>query len=598
MLIQTRIPLRRCTTLLACCTLFSASALFAQDHSQNSDIESLKEQIRQMQLQNQKMQQQNQSIQRQYQQQTDQLEAQVKALQSKADSGSILNTHVLTDSDGKGVADKATAPVLDESFLKSLTRNFTFSAYIRSSFGINGNGGDFNFSFIPPDTFNSSRARLGNENDTYFELTWAQAHLLGDDPNQMDVSMVFTPAIQFGDNRNNYQSINSSRSGIFWEQAYVEAKNVFKSAPDVTLWMGQRFYERYNIDPMDYWYVNPSGYGAGIGNIDVGIGKLSIAWLAGTTDQPDASNDYYSNFHNGAFEQNLLDVRIKDIDLFGGKLMLFAQGMYAKGGTFDISSAYPNDTADKGTLTMQDNYGVGGGFIWQYDFGNKSMLQISGLYSYGALNMPNPWGSLSWAAAIANNQKTFTNGSLNQNIGNALNRQQMAQATVQYIWNPTDNFSLGAWFAYQYSDEGYSVYGNNGGSTPNRRVSPVRNLYNVGVRPIFWLTDTFAIQGQAVGYYMDNDREYPGLAAFGRSGSMGVFTIAPTFKPKGGYFTRPEFRVFATYAIWSNSLKGVTTPWGEGPNNEGQIGGPSNLSSVYSNSNQGWLFGTSVEWFF
>jgi len=28
--------------------------------------------------------------------------------------------------------------------------------------------------------------------------------------------------------------------------------------------------------------------------------------------------------------------------------------------------------------------------------------------------------------------------------------------------------------------------------------------------------------------------------AFGRSGSLGVFTIAPTIKPKGGFFTRPE----------------------------------------------------------
>jgi len=31
--------------------------------------------------------------------------------------------------------------MLDESFLKSLTRNFTFSVYIRSGVGFNGNGG-------------------------------------------------------------------------------------------------------------------------------------------------------------------------------------------------------------------------------------------------------------------------------------------------------------------------------------------------------------------------------------------------------------------------------------------------------------------------
>jgi maltoporin len=71
--------------------------------------------------------------------------------------------------------------MLDESFLKSLTRNFTFSVYIRSGVGFNGNGGPQDFDFEIPD-FGLGRFRLGNENDTYMELTWKQAHLLGDSP--------------------------------------------------------------------------------------------------------------------------------------------------------------------------------------------------------------------------------------------------------------------------------------------------------------------------------------------------------------------------------------------------------------------------------
>ena len=35
-------------------------------------------------------------------------------------------------------------------------------------------------------------------------------------------------------------------------------------------------------------------------------------------------------------------------------------------------------------MKTQDMYGIGGGVIWEYDFGNKSMLRISGLYGYGA----------------------------------------------------------------------------------------------------------------------------------------------------------------------------------------------------------------------
>ena len=69
---------------------------------------------------------------------------------------------------------------------------------------------------------------------------------------------------------------------------------------------------------------------------------------------------------------------------------------------------------------------------------------------------------------------------------------------------------------------------------------------------------------------------------------MGVFTIAPTIKPKGGFFTRPELRVFATYSVWSDSFKTqiATIP--------GTTLGP----YVNNHTNDGWLFGTQVEWYF
>jgi maltoporin len=69
---------------------------------------------------------------------------------------------------------------------------------------------------------------------------------------------------------------------------------------------------------------------------------------------------------------------------------------------------------------------------------------------------------------------------------------------------------------------------------------------------------------------------------------MGVFTIAPTIKPKGGYYTRPELRVFATYSVWSNSLRGDI----------GQIPGTSLGPYANSKATDGWIFGTQVEWYF
>ena len=61
---------------------------------------------------------------------------------------------------------------------------------------------------------------------------------------------------------------------------------------------------------------------------------------------------------------------------------------------------------------------------------------------------------------------------------------------------------------------------------------------------------------------------------------LGIFTIAPTIKPRGGFFTRPELRAFATFSVWSDELKGA-------------IGG-----TPYANQNYGFVFGVQAEtWF-
>src|SRR4030088_795682 len=186
-------------SLAATLALFATSAALHAQNSDSSDVAVLKAQIEKMQQQNQA---QMEKIQKQYEDRISSMEAEVESLKSKADSGSILNTHVLSDADGKQYEGKG--PALDESFLKSLTRNFTFSAYVRAGVQFNGSGGGGNFNFEPPDNAGAERPRLGNENDTYMELTWKQAHMLGDNPDVMDVSMAFTPSIRYVQNRGTF----------------------------------------------------------------------------------------------------------------------------------------------------------------------------------------------------------------------------------------------------------------------------------------------------------------------------------------------------------------------------------------------------------
>ena len=67
--------------------------------------------------------------------------------------------------------------------------------------------------------------------------------------------------------------------GVGIVEGYVEMKNVIKSAPEITFWGGQRFYDRWNIDSEDYFWLNTSGFGVGVYNIPLGPGTLWLAWL-------------------------------------------------------------------------------------------------------------------------------------------------------------------------------------------------------------------------------------------------------------------------------------------------------------------------------
>ncbi len=561
-------------SLVASLALFASGAVYAQN-SDSSDVSALKAQMEKMQ--------------KQYEDRISTMESKMQSLESKSESGSILNTHVLTDADGKQYEGKG--PLLDESFLKSLTRNFSFSVYVRAGVLFNGNGGGGNFSFNLPDN-DGGRPRLGNENDTYMELTWKQAHMLGDDPNLMDVSMVFTPAIVYQQSRNTFKvapGTGVQETGndfrFVLREAYLEMANVFKGAPEITFWGGERFYDRYNIDANDYFYLDLSGYGSGVKNIDLGIGKLWIAYLGG-------QDDTLASTASGTLYKHTLDVRLKDISLGAfGKLMFVFDAAYEKGTTFTEGyDGEGNLIKLTNPVRFGDAWGVGGGMVYQYDFCNKSFLQLWALFGRGAVNF-STGTDVGTITAAETNFLTLHPAAPGQivNAGDPINNQMQFRAGYQFVWNPTTNFSICTWGFWNLHDYGEQIVGTD---TRGRTkiVSGNRNLVEGGIRPVFWFADNLAIQGQAWGAWEDNNTNGSGTASFGRGGSMGVFTIAPTIKPKGGYFTRPELRVFATYAIWSDSFKNS----GAGGTFPGTSLGP----YVNNHTNDGWLFGTQVEWYF
>lgn len=615
---------------LALAFLCTGSLSLAQDSNSNSssdnDVSALKTQIQSLQKQQQ-----------QYQDRITSMEAEMKALESKAESGSILNTRILTDANG---VSEAPATTLDESFLKSLTRNFTFSVYVRAGFQFNGNGGGGNFSFELPNFPGEGRERLGNENDTYMELTWMQSHMLGDSPDVMDVSMTFTPAIRYVQNRNTFDAQNNvTKSGndfdFILRQAYLEAKNVFKNAPEVTFWSGVRFYDRYNTDPEDYFWLDTSGYGAGVENIDLGIGKLNVAWLGGLNAQ-DISPGI------GSYFKQTFDARLKDISLgpIPGSLALVLIGNFEKGGTFTQEYDAAGNIVDlTNPLHTDSAWGIGGGAIYTLKFGpggaNNSFTAYA-LFGRGVTNFGSgaDLGSVQGAENLFLFRHPGYTGEIN--VGDALSHGFTYRAGFQLYFalpwthsepapvaagNSKDGKGVAApapapapalpWLSVAFfgdwedSYSGFAFGGTTGpglgqgGNVVNPNEAIVSKVVSghvhdvqFGTRPAFWIADNIALQGQFSAQYESNNNiaGYPG---FGKSGWLGIFDVGPVIKPKGGYYTKPEIRFFATYAIWSDSLKGMTTPIQEGSGGGGGFAAPYN-----GNANHGWLFGTQVEWYF
>jgi len=608
-------------TLVAGLALLTTDALFAQSADQ-SDMNALKAQMNQMQ--------------RQYEQRIEAMEAKMKALESNQGSGSILNTRVLTDANGTEEPGKAPAPMLDESFLKSLTRNFTFNMYVRAGFMFNGNGGAGTFNFEAPDN-PAGRWRLGNENDFYMEPSWNQAHILGDSPDVADVSFRFTPNFfthgiyheSFLTTGNSGFNGTNSDFQVGMREAFVEMKNVFKSAPEITFWGGERFYDRWNIDPNDWFWLDTSGFGVGAYNIHLGPGNLYLAWIGANHDTLNLlTNANQVNSIGDQFEQTW-DVRYRDIDIGFGKLNLIAIGNYIKGGvvTPNGGQTFTNvrGVTDVVNVQSSDAYGGGGGIIWEYDYGNKSSFRLFGLFGWGVTNFsaenlgnsiaafeqgvngkvtgksePNvhlitPAVSTPARASLATGVVTpavNTNAVYAGNI-NPYPATHEFRAGIEWVWNVTECFSYDLWAYWDENNQGYTTVGQTGVTNQFATAGKTRDFFGVGFRPVYWLSDNFAIQGQAGYAYVSNIRGYSGINAFGNHGSWGILTIAPTLKPKGGYFTRPEIRVFATWSRWSNALRGSTTPIGEGGNT-----GPSSPPYNSLNTNQGWLIGSQLEiWF-
>jgi maltoporin len=283
--------------------------------------------------------------------------------------------------------------------------------------------------------------------------------------------------------------------------------------PDIRVWAGQRYYQRMDIHINDFYYLDMSGYGGGVEGVPLGkFSRLSLAWLGGSVDT------YETDTHGRLAKQNI-DLRLSDIPVPLGKLTLWFDYSNVRGG--DVTNVFNSDGS---TIHVQSSSGFAVGLF--HRTGEEAFL--------GGYNQ----FSIQYGTGAAYNFQS-TLDSAGPHLDDA------------WHFRVTDHFTIQPWkhFAVQM----VALYDNihyGGPDSDNRWIS-------VGARPVFFFTDRFSMALEAGADWTKSE-------PIGTEGHLWKVTFAPLIISRGEkFFSRPQLRLYVTYAGWSDDFKGLVggTPY-------------------------------------
>lgn len=393
----------------------------------------------------------------------------------------------------------------------------SISGYLRAGYGRDNKGGP-QVAFQAPGAL--SKYRLGNEAETYGELTFAKNFyvpgLFKLDPQLRPDGTPTGPIAHVQATMsmyNPYQDLLSSSGTDFGlPEAWASIGNVLESQPSMKFWAGNRYYRRHDIHISDFYYYNMSGAGGEVEDLELPFGKLALAWIgaassSGVSDlpEPDASN-------KAGFSKANWDLRLYDVPLPWGK------------GEFGVVYAREDSGLDSNGNSAPDSDGVALTFLHTHDH----FLSEDGVNKF----------SLQYGRGAA---KTFTSGfeTFTQTNGVFIRPDAPGswrfRVTENFTANLDEHFSIGPALVYQLTD-----YGDAGG-----RV----HWASAGVRPILHFNQylSLAFEG-GVDWVKDEGA--------GTTGNLYKLTLAPQVSLGGRFMSRPVIRGFITYAHWGNEFVG------------------------------------------
>ena len=383
--------------------------------------------------------------------------------------------------------------------LKEQVGTFEFHGYLRSGYGLNSEGGQ-QVAFETPGA--AAKYRLGNEAETYGEFIFVNNWL---NPDQSSNEAWMRTEIMIEANTTNSSNVASFPNGIGDDQfrlreAFVQAGNVFALQPHAEFWAGERYYRRQHIDIDDFYTLDLSGYGGGVENLNVGIGKLAVAFLNGA--RPDIVTQ------SGNLAKSNIDVRLYDLKGPAGLWGVWFDYATSKGGT-----------ASGTVIPTSDGYAFG--------LRHQQLEWHGGYHTF----------SIQYGTGAASNFSNPGNGVTIQNPTRYINNSAQLLISEQVVVQANDWFGIMPIFLYQRTKDG----------NPQDHWDQWASF---GARPIVFFSKHLSLAFEA-GF----DHTESGIGQ--HDGWLRKFTVAPQIGAGRKFFSRPVLRAFITYANWSDGFRGL-----------------------------------------
>ena len=389
--------------------------------------------------------------------------------------------------------------------------------------------------------------RLADECDTYGEGALSQ-EVYNKANSKFTVNTLFAYGSTEGYRDlqgNSWQGVGSDGPWGGQRLSFREMYAKYDTADGYSIWAGKRFYQRKDIHIMDFYYLNNSGHGTGIENIDVGAGNLNFAVIKWAND---GTEDYNRNVYKVDARWNAIPVGFGTLDasvIYGFPAISDKQKDAAK----DNPRA---NRGNSGVLLTLDHASTVGNADGSFSLMNHLIFQ---------------WGTNGFGYV----------GTYGNHAGDNYTPDVDITGVRLIDWGTMDfgsDIDLGYSLFWSHLDNGKNHESKGAAWTYTRSGWE----YSIVVRPEYKWTE-YTRTTLELGYSQMKTTDWVTATNYEDPDAY-KFTLAQQFTPGKGFWTRPAIRFYASYLGGKQFAHGWNTNYAE---------------KNASGHNHQFTFGTQVE---